>query len=91
MIPRVRFRYGLDLAARIGLPIWSLGWLIGILCVLLNGEVNSHTVTYTRADDPVWYWTMIGVAAAMVLLGLALTFELSFDKNEDQSLADKDG
>lgn len=88
-MPKLAFRYGLDLPARCGLPIWSLGWLVILIYMLATGEVNSEqrggAVTYSRAEDPLTYWVIAGVTAAMCVLGLALTFELSFDEDDRQS------
>ena len=95
MIPRIQFRYGLDLVARCGLLLWSFGWLIGIVFVLIDEKVNSQGAggaeTYTRAEAPGTYWTLVGVAAAMCLLGLALTFELEFKDSTKSPEADDDG
>ena len=87
MAPKVRFRYGLDKVARGGLLLWSVGWLFGVVYVLVDGKVNSEgrggATTYTREDHPTWYWTTIFVMSVLFLFGLALTFEVSFRDNED--------
>lgn len=77
---KLTFRYGLDLTARIGLLVWSSGWLVILGYMLYYGEINSGdsggAITYYRDKDPVWFWGLACVAVAMTLLGLALTFEL---------------
>ena len=88
---RIQFRYGIDWVSRCGLLLWSAAWLFGIVFVLCDGKVNSQgdggSVTYTRADHPATFWTLIGVAAAMVCLGLAIVFEWTFhDSAESQKV-----
>ena len=84
-MPKFSFRYGLDRTARAGLLMWSFVWLIGVIFVLFDGQVHSHQITYTRADDPAWYWTLVCAALAMIVLGLALTFEVSFRQDDSES------
>ena len=45
---------------------------------ILTGEVKAKLGSYRRAEDPVWFWIIIGMYAAM-LAGIAyLALDLAF-------------
>lgn len=77
---RLTFRYGLDRAARIGLILWSCGWLVILVYMLCFGEINAAArggeITYYRDENPLWYWGTALVNLAMIIFGLAMTFEI---------------
>jgi hypothetical protein len=33
---------------------------------LLTGEVKARGGSYSRADDPAWFWALIGIYAPMI-------------------------
>lgn len=92
MFPKISFRYGYNVFERCALLLWTTAWAVGLFVVLREGAVNSAqrggAVRYTRADDPVSYWIIVAMAIAACILGLALTFELSF-KNDPESVTHK--
>ena len=45
---------------------------------LIEGEVKAKGGSYNRAEEPGWFWTVIGIYAAMIA-GLAyLALDLAF-------------
>ena len=47
---------------------------------LIEGEVQTKGAPYSRAEEPGWFWTMIGMYAAMIAWLVYLAVDLAFSE-----------
>lgn len=45
---------------------------------LIEGEVKAKGGSYNRAEEPGWFWTVIGTYAAMIVGILYFALDLAF-------------